>query len=63
MVAAEKARLEAAELRKRAGRHDPRVQRLEAEVARLRQSLEEVRAERDALQEGILAAVEQLRRG
>jgi hypothetical protein len=35
MVAAERARLEAEDLRRRAGRHDPHVQRLEAEVIRL----------------------------
>lgn len=61
MVAAERARLEAEELRRRAGRHDPAVQRLEAEVARLKQVLDEVRAERDQLREGIELAIRQLR--
>lgn len=61
MVAAERARLESEELRKRAGGHDPQVRRLEAEVARLKQLLEETRNERDQLREGIQQALDQLR--
>ena len=63
MVAAERARLEAEDLRQRAGRHDPQVRRLEAEVARLKQLLEQARTERDELREGLEAAIDQLRRG
>jgi chromosome segregation ATPase len=63
MVAAERARLEVEDLRRRAGRHDPHIQRLEAEVVRLKALLEQVRAERDRLREGIEDAVDQLRRG
>jgi chromosome segregation ATPase len=63
MVAAERARLEAEDLRRRAGRHDPEVRRLEADVVRLKQLLEQARAERDQLRQGIEDAVDQLRRG
>lgn len=63
MVAAERARLEAEDLRRRAGRHDPEVRRLQADVARLKQLLEQARAERDQLRQGIEDAVDQLRRG
>lgn len=63
MVAAERVRLEAEDLRRRAGRHDPQIRRLEAEVARLKQLLEQARAERDELREGVEAALDQLRRG
>jgi chromosome segregation ATPase len=63
MVAAERARLEAEDLRRRAGRHDPEVRRLEADVVRLKQLLEQARAERDQLRQGIEEAVDQLRRG
>jgi chromosome segregation ATPase len=63
MVAAERARLEAEDLRRRAGRHDPEVRRLEADVVRLKQLLEQARAERDQLRQGIQDAVDQLRHG
>jgi prefoldin subunit 5 len=63
MVAAERLKLENADLRRRAGRHDPKVQRLEEEVRRLREQVELARAERDQLRAGIEAAREQLRRG
>lgn len=63
MVAAERARLEAEDLRRRAGRHDPELRRLQADVARLKQLLEQARAERDQLRQGIEDAVDQLRRG
>ena len=63
MVAAERARLEVEDLRRRAGRHDPEVRRLEADVVRLKQLLEQARAERDQLRQGIEDAVDQLRRG
>ncbi len=61
MVANERLRLENEELRRRAGRNDPRVERLEAEVARLRSLVEQVRAERDELREGIEQALARLR--
>jgi len=61
MVAAERARLEAEDLRRRAGRHDPAVRRLEAEVQRLKLLLEEARAERDQLRDGVEEAIRQLR--
>ena len=63
MIAAERLKLENADLRRRAGRHDPRVQKLESEVRRLREQVELARAERDELRAGIEAAREQLRRG
>lgn len=63
MIAAERLKLENADLRRRAGRHDPRVEKLEAEVRRLREQVELARAERDELRAGIEAAREQLRRG
>ena len=63
MVAAERLRLENADLRRRAGRHDPRLCKLEEEIRRLREQLEQVRAERDQLQAAIQAALDQLRMG
>ena len=63
MVAAERLRLENADLRRRAGRHDPRLGKLEEEIRRLREQLEQARAERDQLQGAIQAALDQLRRG
>jgi predicted nucleic acid-binding Zn-ribbon protein len=63
MVAVERLKLENADLRRRAGRHDPRVGKLEDEVRRLREQVELARAERDDLRSAIQAAVEQLRRG
>jgi chromosome segregation ATPase len=62
MVAAERLKLENDDLRRRAGRHDPRVGRLEEEIRRLREQLEEARAERDRLRAAIHAALDQLRR-
>ena len=56
MVEVERLRLQNAELRE-----DPRVARLQAEVARLKQLLEDARTERDALRAGVEAAVAQLR--
>jgi hypothetical protein len=61
MVANERLRLETEDLRRRAGKHDPRVARLEGEVARLKALLEEARAARDELEVGVRAAVEALR--
>lgn len=61
MVANERLRLEAEDLRRRAGRHDPRISRLETEVARLKGLLEEARAARDELQAGIETALAALR--
>ncbi len=61
MGAGGRARLEAEDLRRRAGRHDPALKRMETEVARLKSVLEEVRTERDQLREGIESALEQLR--
>jgi predicted nucleic acid-binding Zn-ribbon protein len=63
MIAVERLKLESADLRRRAGRHDPRVSRLEEEIRRLREQVELARAERDDLRSAIQAAVEQLRRG
>ena len=62
MVAAERLRLENADLRRRAGRHDPRLSKFEEEIRRLRQQLEQARAERDHLQAAIQEALDQLRR-
>ena len=63
MIAVERLKLENADLRKRAGRHDPRVSRLEEEVRRLREQLEQARAERDQLRASIEQALDQLRQG
>jgi hypothetical protein len=63
MIAAERLKLENADLRKQAGRHDPRVLKLEEEVRRLREQVELVRAERDHLRAAIEEALAQLRRG
>ena len=63
MIAAERLKLDNAELRRRAGRHDPRVQKLEEEVRRLREQVEVARSERDQLRAAIEEALEQLRRG
>ncbi len=56
MVEVERLRLQNADLRE-----DPRVARLEAEVGRLKQLLEQARAERDALRRGVEEALDQLR--
>jgi len=63
MIAAERLKLENADLRKRAGRHDPRLSKLEEEVRRLREQVEQARAERDHLRASIEQALDQLRRG
>ncbi len=63
MIAAERLKLENADLRRRAGRHDPRVEKLEEELRRLREQVELARAERDDLRAAIEAALEQLRKG
>jgi len=63
MIAAERLKLENADLRKQAGRHDPRVRKLEEEVQRLREQVELARAERDHLRAAIEDALQQLRRG
>ena len=63
MIAAERLKLENADLRKRAGRHDPRLSKLEEEVRRLREQVEQARAERDHLRASIERALDQLRRG
>jgi len=63
MIAAERLKLENADLRKQASRHDPRVSKLEEDVQRLREQLELARAERDHLRAAIEEAVDQLRRG
>ncbi len=62
MIAAERLKLENADLRRRAGRHDPRVEKLEEELRRLREQVELARAERDDLRAAIAAALEQLRK-
>lgn len=61
MVANERLRLEAEELRRTAAGGDPRVPRLEAEVARLRALLEAARATREELEAGISDALEAIR--
>lgn len=59
----ERVRLETKEARERRGRPDPRLQRLEAENARLRDELARARADRDELEAGLREAVDRLRRG
>jgi chromosome segregation ATPase len=59
----EKLRLEAREIRDRYGKPDPRLQRLEAENARLRVELAAAREERDELRAGVSTAVDALRKG
>ena len=56
MVEVERLRLQNADLRE-----DPRVARLQAEVARLKELLEQARSERDVLRSGVEAALEQMR--
>ncbi len=63
MIAAERLKLENADLRRRSGRHDPRVQKLEDEVRRLREQVELARTERDQLRAAIEDALAQLRQG
>ncbi|MGH7902624.1 MAG: hypothetical protein ACREPA_00660 [Candidatus Dormibacteraceae bacterium] len=62
-IEAQRLRLEAEELRARFGRPDPRLETLEAENRRLREELAGARTDRDALGEGIAAALDRLRRG
>ena len=66
-VALERARLELAEAKGRAGGPDPRVSQLQVELTRLRTQLDETRAEvnllrteRDELRDGIQRAIVQL---
>lgn len=56
MVEVERLRLQNAELHE-----DPRVGRLQAEVGRLKELLDQARSERDLLRAGVEAALEQLR--
>ena len=53
-------KLESEELRRRVGKPDPRVERLEAELKRFREELAEVRDQRDELLAGVREAVAQL---
>lgn len=55
MVEVERLRLRDADLRE-----DPRVARLQAEVARLKQLLDQARTERDVLARGLQQALDQL---
>ena len=59
-VEAERNRLEADDLRARVGKPDPRLQRLEGEVLRLREQLAEARQERDELISGVRSALAKL---
>jgi len=59
-VAAERLRLELAEVRGRVGRPDPRLRGLEVENRRLRDELEAARGERDGLREAVVDAVQKL---
>lgn len=63
MVSNERLRLELDELQRRGRGEDPRLQRLQAEVARLRAALEQARLERDRLEAGIQEALRQLESG
>lgn len=62
-VEAERYRIDLDDLRTRAGKPDPRLARLAAEVERLRQELTELREQRDVLEAGVRTAVDKLRRG
>jgi len=59
-VAAERLRLELADLRGRIGKPDPRLRLLEAENRRLREELESARGERDAFRFAVGEAVQKL---
>jgi hypothetical protein len=59
----ERHRLEAEEARGRVGKPDPRLAQLEREVARLRGELAGIRAERDALLEGVRAVLAEIKKG
>ena len=61
-VELERLRLETKDARERSRRPDPKVQRLETENARLRDELARAREERDLYEEGVRAAIDQLRR-
>lgn len=58
----ERLRIETKDVRERSGRADPRLQRLERENERLRGELARAREERDVYEEGVRAALEQLRK-
>lgn len=62
MVANERLRLEARELKAAAGKPDPRLRRLEEENARLREQLAAVREERDSLRDGVQEAIAEMER-
>ena len=59
-VEAERHRIEADDLRAKVGKPDPRLERLEKEVRRLREELIATRDQRDELLLGVRAAVEKL---
>jgi uncharacterized coiled-coil DUF342 family protein len=59
-VEVERLRLEANDHRAMVGKPDPRLERLEAEVRRLREELAETRDQRDELLSGVRAAVDKL---
>jgi chromosome segregation ATPase len=62
-IESERHKLEADDLRKRVGKPDPRVERLEAELRRIREEIAELRSERDSLLFGVRQALSQLERG
>jgi chromosome segregation ATPase len=59
-VEVERHKLEADDLRRRVGKPDPRLARLEAELRRVREELAAIRDERDQLLAGVRAALAQL---
>ena len=59
----ERLRLDTKEVRERAHRPDPRVERIERENVRLRDELAKARNQRDELESGVREALRTLRKG
>lgn len=59
-IDAERHKLEADDLRRRVGKPDPRLERLEVELRRVREELASIRDERDELLAGVRQALTQL---